>query len=352
MDSILYNDEIVLKDSPIYINKTKGRMTGEQLNRFEKHGYLVIEDLLPSEILDAVESEITNAIDRCVSDLVAAGKLSMRYSHLPFTKRLAAITAETGEAHRAIRAGRLCGSGVFGLLTAPPLLDVAEQLCGPDLVASSVYRLRPKLPGEKLGEVPWHQDSGYFEPACDNSLILTAWIPLISATAEMGCLWLIPGVHKGPIYKHSPHDNKISLEIRKEDLPKESPICVPVPRGGVLLMSNKTPHASFENSSDIIRWSVDVRYQSMSLPTNAPLPERAREANSPSTNLSAGCFPPEADFLVRSARYPEGVLTSAEAFRRLREAHEALPLTDRWGVNKLAEKGLFRALNGSPNETE
>jgi hypothetical protein len=161
----------------------------------------------------------------------------------------------------------------------------------------------------------------------------------------MGCLWLIPRVHKGSVYRHSPHENKISLEIKKEDLPcGEAPICVPVNRGGVLLMSNKTPHASFANNSDLIRWSVDLRYQSASLPTNAVLPYSSTARDDP--EMSAGCFPPEPDFLVRSALHPEAVLKTPVAFRHLRESYKAKPLTDRWAVHDLTKQGLFRKLNG------
>ena len=64
--------------------------------------------------------------------------------------------------------GVLHGPGFFALITNPKLLDVAESLCGEELIASSVYRLRPKIPNYNYGAVPWHQDSAYFEPYCDH----------------------------------------------------------------------------------------------------------------------------------------------------------------------------------------
>ena len=38
--------------------------------------------------------------------------------------------------------------------------------------------------------------------------------------------------------------------------------------GSVLFMTNLTPHASFENNTDIVRWSVDLRYQDAEIPNN------------------------------------------------------------------------------------
>ena len=159
----------------------------------------------------------------------------------------------------------------FELITNPRLLDVAESLCGEELVASSVYRLRPKIPNYNYGAVPWHQDSAYFEPYCDKSLVLTVWIPLVDANAENGCLWVIPRVHTGKIAPHRPAEGKAYLEILEQDLPPGDRICCPVPKGGALLLTNRTPHGSYENTTDIVRWSLDLRYQSASLPTNAKI---------------------------------------------------------------------------------
>jgi ectoine hydroxylase-related dioxygenase (phytanoyl-CoA dioxygenase family) len=47
-------------------------------------------------------------------------------------------------------------------------------------------------------------------------------------------------------------------------------VTVPVMKGEALVMTNRTPHRSIENTSDVIRWSVDLRYQSADLPTNYP----------------------------------------------------------------------------------
>ena len=60
----------------------------------------------------------------------------------------------------AIWDGQLSGPAFFNLICHPKLLDIAEQLCGPELIGSSVYRLRPKVPDHKRSPVPWHQDSG------------------------------------------------------------------------------------------------------------------------------------------------------------------------------------------------
>ncbi len=112
--------------------------------------------------------------------------------------------------------------------------------------------------------------------------------------------------------------------IRDRNLPPVESVCVPVRRGGALFMTNLTPHASFENKSNIVRWSMDLRYQSAMVPTNAPITHLPGEIIPNSAEgIPTACYPPEADFLVRSRLRPNEVTTEAAEFHRLRK--RALP---------------------------
>jgi len=305
-------------------------LTETQLQQFETQGYLVVDDVFDAARLEAVADEVTAVIDREARRLVQAGKLSSTFSEYPFTSRLTPITAETHEVYNTISSGQLSLPAIFELIRTPALLDIAEQLCGPELIASSVYRLRPKIPQFAHGVVPWHQDSGYFEPFCDNTLVLTCWLPLVDATVENGCLQVIAGAHRGPVVTHA-RGHAGYLEIFDEYLPHGEVVTVPVQRGGVLLMTNRTPHRSTPNNSDTIRWSMDLRYQSASLPTNAPMSRLAEEMPLPA-DAPIACYPPEADFLIRSRKRPEQVICSAADFDRLRQSYQPAPMTDRFNV--------------------
>ena len=310
---------------------TREPLTDGQLEFFHQEGYLVAEDVFTEAELQPVVAEITEAIDVRARELVASGELSRSYEELPFETRLAAISRETDKVALSIWNGTLSGPAFFGLITTPRLLDVAEQLCGPELIASSVYRLRPKIPHYNYGAVPWHQDSGYFEPYCDKALVLTVWLPLVDADADNGCLWVMPRQHRGGVLPHRWDTNPPYLEIPQTELPPVEPVCAPVKKGGVLLMTNRTPHVSFENKTEIVRWSMDLRYQSASLPTNAPITRLEGESQpSPDLGIPIACYPPEADFLVRSQRRPEQILTDPAAFHRLRRDHQGAPMTARW----------------------
>ena len=148
-------------------------------------------------------------------------------------------------------------------------------------------------------------------------------------------MWVLPRQHKGRVLKHRAAHGQPYLEIPPEALPAGDAVCCPVRKGGALLLSNLTPHASFENSTDMVRWSMDLRYQSASLPTNAKitrLPGEVVGVPQPIAQDDApvACFPPEPDFLVRSRLRPTEVLTDSNEFLRLRREHVTRPVTDRW----------------------
>jgi len=305
-----------------------------QIKQFHEQGYLVVEDIFTEADFAPVIAEINQNMDRLAKESIAEGKLSRDYAEQDFEHRLAKISAEDPELPKQLWNGVPMGA-FFDLIRTPNLLDIVEQFCGPEIIASSVYRLRPKVPSHNMSAVPWHQDSGYFEPYCDKSLVLTVWLPLVDATVENGCLWVKPRGHlKGNVVTHRQSPDQPYLEIEPhhlEDAGGDEPVPAPVPKYGALLLTNLTPHASFDNNTDGVRWSMDLRYQSADLPTNAGITRLPGEqVGSEGGDVPVACYPPEADFLVRSGKRPEEVCPSAEAFLKLRTEHVARPVSNRF----------------------
>jgi len=313
------------------VSSSQGPLGSDQMAFFDEQGYLVVDDVFTDADLQPVIDEVDTEVRARAEKLVAEGKLSRTYDELDVNHQLVAITEETEELMRDIGSGNLSGPAFFNLIRHPRLLSIAEQMCGHELIASSVYRLRPKVPGHSSGEVPWHQDAGYTNPYCDRGLMLTVWLPLVDATADHGCLWVIPGVHKQGIIEHSRRADKSYLVIPKKVRPDIDAVCAPVKKGGILLLTNMTPHASFTNKTDIVRWSMDLRYQNASLPTNAPITRLENESvSNEEEGVPPACYPPEADFLVRSRLRPDEVVTDAEDFHRIRREHINTGHVSRW----------------------
>ncbi|MBI3117649.1 MAG: phytanoyl-CoA dioxygenase family protein [Candidatus Hydrogenedentes bacterium] len=316
-----------------------GPLAEPQVAYFHREGFLVVEKVFDEADLQPVIEEIGAEVNRRAALLVQRGLLSETFAEAGFKRQLARISAETDELAVSIWNGVLSGPGIFHMLSHPKLLAIAEHFCGPEIIASSVYRLRPKIPNYGYGAVPWHQDSGYLEPYCDKALVITVWVPLVDANEENGCLWVLPRSHQATVFKHRLHESGKYLEIAEEDLPESEAAVCPVPKGGVLLLTNRTIHGSYANTSDIVRWSMDLRYQSAALPTNAPITRlEGEDLPSVNTGVPAACYPPEADFLVRSRKRPDEVIRTPEAFHALRMNHPPATVANRWGVTWAAPK--------------
>ena len=299
-------------------------LTERQTDFFMREGYLMVPDVFAPADLEPLRGEFTAVIHQAALELRAAGKLSALYEDEPFERRLTRIHAETGEILGPIigrGGGGHSGPALFAVITHPALLEVVESLIGPEIVASSVYRVRPKIPGMARGVVPWHQDSGYFGAHCDRHLILTCWIPLVDATAENGCLEVLPRAHRRGVARHYTDGPNGYLAIDDPDLPDGgAPVAAPVPVGGVLLLTNLTPHCSTPNRSGVVRWSLDLRYQDAAVPNNVGEAPEDFIPDRPDAEIA--CYPPEADFVVRSARDPRSVVRTADEFNRIRRRYE------------------------------
>ncbi|MBM3263060.1 MAG: phytanoyl-CoA dioxygenase family protein [candidate division Zixibacteria bacterium] len=319
-------------------------LTPEEVHRFFDLGYLVKPGLYTTADLQPLKDAIATIVDTEATRYVAEGKLTSGHDGEGFERRLACIYAESPETGVAISAaimgkggGGFSGGEMLSLLRHPPLVDCICSLVGPDVIGASAYRIRIKMPGYPGGEVPWHQDSGYFLPHCDHHLMVTCWIPLVDATLENGCLYVIPCGHRSGILRHYTGGHAGFLEIPGAELPAEKPVPIEIKAGGALFLTNLTPHASFANRSSIVRWSIDLRYQGVSAPNNI---DEAPETYTPEREMGTmACHPSEADFVIRDTQHPGREISTPEAFKNLRDRYEnARPYSPGRGWTPLSER--------------
>jgi len=302
----------------------------DTLNPLRDRGYAVVENLIDDDVIESLRRELHEIMDKTVRKMHEKGELPDRHADAGFDHQLARISqldpdlgarvverfnGEHGE-------GGHMGPAVFALITHTALLDAVASIVGPEIIGSSVYRIRPKAPGLVRGAVPWHQDSGYLMPHCDRSMIITCWIPLVDADEENGCLFVIPEAHRRGILEHRAGGPGNYLIIEESNLPADlKPMPVPVPRGGVLFMTNMTPHASFENRTDRMRWSIDLRYQGAEVPHNVGQQPVAIDRSG--SDITIACHPPEADFVLRSPSRPQRVVRTWQQLKKLRDDYFA-----------------------------
>ncbi len=313
-------------------------LTPEQIDQFHTEGYVIVPDVFDPADVEPLREALHAAIAAKTQQLKAEGKLENEHVELGFDQRLAEIYRDSKEngmevlQHlEGLRGGGFHSPEMFDLIAHPKLIAAVRGLLGTnEVVASSAYRIRPKLPQIGRGNVPWHQDSGYFAEHCDTEMIITCWVPLVDATVENGCMQILPRSHRGSIARHHTGGNAGFLVIKENDLPDDpgKAITAACPRGGVVFMTNRTPHCSTPNSSDHIRWSADLRFQSAEVPSNREaMPQSWDESGKADPafyeNITVACYPPEADFLVSSEQHPKKVITYPAYVKRREDYDKA-----------------------------
>ncbi|GDY11456.1 hypothetical protein LBMAG53_03330 [Planctomycetota bacterium] len=304
-------------------------LTTSERDRFETDGFLIKEGVFSTTETTAILDAIMAMTETGIAELRRTGWRGNDHAELPVETRLARIHDEDSTAAETIIAGigGRSGGGYHGpaMLTAlrnDRLLEIISDLVGPQIIGSSVYRVRTKLPHHPKGEVPWHQDSGYLLPHCDRHRIITAWVPLVDANAANGCMFVVPGMHREPILTHRTGGPAGFLIIDDERLEarRHQAVCAACPAGSVVLMTNLTPHASFTNRTNGIRWSIDLRYQGAEVPHNAN--QDPLDFQPTSDPVTMACYPTEADFVLRDPIHPEREVRTAEAFAAIRAAYD------------------------------
>jgi hypothetical protein len=240
-------------------------LTDEQKNFYFENGYLPLERVFDPAELNPLIAELNGVIDGWARRYQAEGKLADLFEDAPFERRLFAIhQSMNGDCPELLQAigGKRKTPAMFHVMTRPEILDVVESVIGPEILVHPQFNSRAKLP-DKTSIVNWHQDIGFLDPDVDETFMVNFWLPLVDSDQNNGCLEVIPGSHRAgrlPFTESPEH-------ILPDALPAQSPVCVPVPRGGVLLIQHRTVHRSNPNFSDHIRWSLDIRYSDWRLPT-------------------------------------------------------------------------------------
>jgi hypothetical protein len=243
------------------------RLSEGQLKQYDADGFLIVHDVFTPQELKPLQDEIDGLVDDLARRLKRGGKIENTHADKGFYDRLTALEKDFPGAAVLIHIGGILKPELAAVWSSPKLLEMVEQIIGPDIVGHPVWNLRSKTPTNPLATVPWHQDTAYLAAGAEHTFQPTAWIPLIDADAKNGTLQVFKGGHRsGKVFRHRLENKKANkaswyLYIEDEDLPAGDVVTCNMPMGSVLLLNQLVPHRSTENYSDRIRWSVDLRWQ-------------------------------------------------------------------------------------------
>jgi phytanoyl-CoA hydroxylase len=248
-------------------------LTREQLEAYERDGFVVMENLLTPDDTKGIIAEYEGVINERAKKLKAEGKISDTFEGEPFQTRFIKLAGVAPDITRNMDIMQVRGPEMFKFLHNPKLLDIMETFFGPEILCSPIQHVRIVPPSQVKSQAPgaaysWHQDYAVCWPEADGTLIAGFWIPLLDVTIDSGCLEVIPGSHKlGAL----PHRKITEVEVVPENVPKTpAPVPFPLKAGSALVLRNYIVHHALPNTSDRIRWSLDLRYQHPYTPTGRP----------------------------------------------------------------------------------
>ncbi|OWF47739.1 uncharacterized protein LOC110454003 [Mizuhopecten yessoensis] len=252
-----------------------GQLPQHMIRQFFEEGYVLVPEFFRLEELEPCRQAAERLVEKLAQKLYKGGKIKNLYKEYGFFERLTHIDKEFPGANIILlKYPDLCEE-FKKLWTNERLLNVVEQLIGPEINGHPLWNLRTKTPQNEATTVPWHQDSAYLDNECYATLQVAAWIPLLDTTAHNGCMQMVQRGHRtGRIATHQCCDGGTwYVMLDEQEMVKSlgtnldtDIVTCEVPYGGMLLFNNIIPHRSLINLSNDIRWSFDLRWQKPGLP--------------------------------------------------------------------------------------
>jgi ectoine hydroxylase-related dioxygenase (phytanoyl-CoA dioxygenase family) len=132
------------------------------------------------------------------------------------------------------------------LMRSAAILDPISDLIGPAI----------RFQGNKLNmksadfgsPVEWHQDFAFYPHTNDD--LLAVGVAFDDCTLENGCLMVIPGSHRGPIFDHH-QDGRFAgaMDPHRDGVDLSRAVPVLVPAGGISIHHTRLLHGSAPNRS-------------------------------------------------------------------------------------------------------
>ena len=221
-------------------------LTEQQIARFWQDGFLLVEDALTAEELDAVRRQNAEWL----------GEASRRGENWGETAdgkaRFDLDPVHTGDNPAIWRVNNPVevSDAYAAIMMESRVPDMVAELIGPSIKFHH-SKVNTKPPHSDA-DVQFHQD--FTGTPHSNADIVTALIHIDAASRDNGCMRMVPGSHRGVI--HTTWDGEIfsgmaPLEVRAEC--ERTAVLIEAPAGSVCLQHTRTLHGSSPNVSERAR---------------------------------------------------------------------------------------------------
>jgi phytanoyl-CoA hydroxylase len=232
---------------------------------FDQSGHVVCRRLISPQRIDALRA----CVDRKVQRILTALQVDTSGNVDEHDRKLIEAGTLVHQYGRSWTSGKDV-EAIYDLHRDGALAGMVGSILGDRVCAHRQYNLRPKMPGQALTTVPWHQDCAYYGPWAQRDRIITTWIPLVPVSAENGCMQIVAR----PQFELMPHhrENSEGAFLEMDTHPESKVIStVPMMPGDVLIFDQLCWHRSLPNVSSGIRWSIDCRWYGASSPNREAL---------------------------------------------------------------------------------
>ncbi|RAP75738.1 phytanoyl-CoA dioxygenase family protein [Paenibacillus montanisoli] len=224
-------------------SQTNFTLTEAQINQYREDGYLIVDQVLTIAECDEL---IQNANDMITGKIPLGAKNGIYME--PEAVALGLVTDDEPDPAYLFKIGHRMhmSDEIFRYYAMhDKIADVLVDLVGSDIKCiQSMYIDKPQHLG--VGQ-PYHQDSYYLKSKPDT--LIGVWIALDDVDEQNGCLHVIPGSHRGPIYPHEvPIDErqrKYFSEVHAANKNKEVPCRLP--KGSAVFFPGTMLHRSGDN---------------------------------------------------------------------------------------------------------
>ncbi len=232
--------------------------TAEELDAYRRDGFLVVRQLIPSDVLDAAERGMARFY---AGDVDAPFPGRTRYDDWDWSPAHGEVLRKNDYTSRMV-------TELATLVEWPGIGAFAAALAGTNTIRLFHDQLlyKPGNPdGTLTGNVGWHTDRQYWL-ACSSEEMLTCWVPFHDCDERVGGVSFVAGSHRW--------DAPAGLDFFSADLAEQESrfsaaagggrVTKVVPnlrRGDVTFHHCRTVHGSGPNRTDAPRCSMAIHLQ-------------------------------------------------------------------------------------------
>ena len=210
------------------------QLTDRQVAEYRERGYLVVPAVFGPEQVQGMRDATDRLLDQSRDATDHTDVFDLEPDHSKEQPRL-----------RRVKDPEKHGAAFDAALRDEQLLDLVSQLVRTDGVRYNGAKLNMKA-SEGGSAVEWHQDWAFYPHSNDD--LLAVGVAIDDMTEDNGCLLMMPGSHRGPLYDHH-EDGRFVGAIADPSFDDSDGCEVVMEAGDVSIHHVRTAHASAPNVS-------------------------------------------------------------------------------------------------------